>query len=999
MAGEVFRERYRQESVIARGGEGEVVRARDLLHDRVVALKIREVTSSADRERFLHEARTLLTIPPHPNLAVAREDFFEADRYVLALDWVDGPALARVIAERERLTLDEALPWLEDIAAALDHLHAQDPPVAHGDVNPSNAVIGPDGRAVLVDLGIAGHRARLGTRGFIAPEVAAGDGASPAADVYGLAATIHVALTGRPPEAGTEPPLGHLGAEQARRALLAIQGGLAFDPAARPSAGSLVAALHGSVRTATNLPEPVSSFVGREREMAVLADALGASRLVTLTGPGGIGKTRLAIETTSSMLERMPDGAFIVELHGVRDDALVPQQVARSLAIDAPGDPTEAICRHLAARRPLLIFDNCEQIIEACAELAGRVLRSCRGVRILATSREPLHGEGEIVVPVGPLSVLMTDGELAPAVRLFADRARAVSGAFTLDDAHVAEVRALCESLDGMPLAIELAAALSGAFTPTEIRGRLDEHLPSPLGRGLPDRHRTIDSTVAWSLELLDEQERALFTSLGVFVGGFDLAAATAVFASTDHLARALVTLVDRSLVVATHGEHGTRYRLLEPIRRAAVRRLQRSDVEPEVRRAHLRWIATLTEEASNGLSGPDQTRWLARLDEESGNIPAALTTAIEQDVETGATIATNLMLFWRVRGLLDESERWTKAMLEGLGKARSGARARLLHHWCSLVQQRGGDVDEAEAAIRECLDIQRELGDTAGEREALNTLGSLSGHRADYTAARDAFERALALTESLGEEPLLELNNLGMVAGFQGEHDVARTYFDSALKIARTRNDPYLIASLMGNRGLTEVRAGDIPAARPLLLESLAGHRSLGNREGVARTLLILSRCAQVESAMEEGETYAAEALEIARALGDRRQLTDATMTLGAIARAGGDIEGAHRRMRDALAYAARADSGRQIVGCLSELAKLAAAAGQPQRAGVLFGAVDALTEDAPGTFDPTELEEAEQFRNAARERDLQGFADAEGRGRALPRDQVIAEALAPLS
>ncbi len=405
----LLRDRYEPLEEVGRGAEGRVLRAWDHLHGRPVAVKMR--LRAHDRGTTLAEAKVLLNLTPHRLLPLVREDFFAGDDYCLVMDWVDGRNLAEVLAVRGEpgLPLDEVLGYLEQVAEALDHLHGHDPPVIHGDVKPANVVVNEKGRAVLVDFGVSRSAASdpsgYGTRGYSAPDVATGAPPSPAVDVFGLAATAFALLTGAPPGPGSRPRWQQLMGDRAQQVELALRRGLAYDPARRPErATELVAALRGEAQARTNLPVAISSFIGRGAEVSALRTRMQAARLVTLSGPGGVGKTRLATEAAAEVLGENPDGVYLVELAAVADPALVPNQVAAALGVgEHSGQRVEdTLVEQLSAHRALLVVDNCEHLVEAAAHLVDRLLRNSRHLRVLATSREPLGIVGEDVFRVPP---------------------------------------------------------------------------------------------------------------------------------------------------------------------------------------------------------------------------------------------------------------------------------------------------------------------------------------------------------------------------------------------------------------------------------------------------------------------------------------------------------------------------------------------------------------------------------------------------------------------
>ena len=510
---ELIRDRYEPLQVVGAGGQSTVLRALDHQQGRPVGLKVRPRGSPEDEGSLLSEARILLGLDPHPLLCRVREDFFAGDRYFLVMDWVEGTALADVLAEAggAGLPLDDVVHYLTQVAEALDHLHRHEPPVVHGDVKPANVIVTPEHKAVLVDFGISHRRPAgetvtpaivpAGTAGYAAPEVAGGAPPTPASDVFSLAATAFALLTGRPPRPGVRPAWTGIDPDRARLVEFALRRGLSVDPARRPAtASALVDALHGQLRTPNNLPAHATPFVGRHAELAEIKALLATSRLLTLTGAGGMGKTRLAVQAAADELPQYPDGAFLVDA-GAGD----------------PGDGQEQVDR-LQRRNVLLVLDGCEAALAACARLATTVLAACPHVRILATSRVPLSCAAETTYAVPPLSspdpfrlpALDEMGEF-DAVRLFVERAADVSPGFDVRAGDAPGLAQICCRLDAIPLALELAAAAIASISIPELVLALAGRFPLLDGGRRPpgEQEVTVRTAVEWACEQLTDAERA----------------------------------------------------------------------------------------------------------------------------------------------------------------------------------------------------------------------------------------------------------------------------------------------------------------------------------------------------------------------------------------------------------------------------------------------------------------------------------------------------------
>lgn len=468
-----------------------------------------------------------------------------------------------------------------------------------------------------------------------------------------------------------------------------------------------------------NLPVQTTSFVGRRRELAGLKRLLAAERMITLTGPGGTGKTRMALQTGADVLERFPGGVWLAELAGVNDAELIEQAVAAALRLrEEPHRPLlEMVITHLTGKRLLLLLDNCEHLVAGAARLVGRLLAACPDLCIITTSREPLGIAGEIMWPLPTLSLpesLQGDPPArGEAVRLFVERAQAASPTFSLTPANLPTVADVCRRLDGIPLAIELAAARTRMFSVEQIGQRLDQRfrLLTTGDRQAPVRHQTLRGAIDWSYELLSEQEQVLWRRLSVFTGGFGLEAAEAV--CSEDAVELLSQLVDKSLVVAEEEKGEKRFRLLETVREYGWERLRAAGEEAALRAAHRDWYFGLAERAEPLLTGPEQGAWLDRLEQEHDNLRQALRWSLESgDAEHALRLGAALWRFWYVRGYFSEN-RERIAQLVGLAGAQGSpaVRARVLNG-AGAVLLYLGEVGLAREYMLRCLAIWRELGD-----------------------------------------------------------------------------------------------------------------------------------------------------------------------------------------------------------------------------------------------------------------------------------------------
>lgn len=684
---------------------------------------------------------------------------------------------------------------------------------------------------------------------------------------------------------------------------------LAPAPQAAAVSGSTVS---GSTVARSNVPARVTSFVGRHSELADVRTLLGRSRLVTLTGPGGCGKTRLALEAARELLGAFPDGVWLAELEAVSDPALVPAALAAAVGVReeasvgvgaAISKPlTGKLIDYLRTKELLVVLDNCEHLIDACARATEEVLRSAPAVRFLLTSRERLDVAGEALLPVPPLAVPESH-ERSPeqisrsdAVRLFADRAAAVRPAFQLDAEAAPAVAQICRRLDGIPLALELAAARVRLLPPAQIAARLDDRfslLTAGSRRALP-RHRTLQAAIDWSYELASEPERELFGQLSVFTGGFTLDAAEAVCADSPRRAdvlEMLARLVDQSLVVAGGGSDA-RFRMLETLRRYAGERLAESGTADELRRRHAGYLLQLAERAEPLLRGPQQAVWLRRLEADQDNFNAAIDWARHHDLELAVRLSSALAYFWLIGRRRSEVRRRLAEAVETAPDVSPATRARALA-WAAQLANVEGRPDQAAAQARESVELSREVGDPWWVSLSEMILGLAVGLRGEFDRARELQEAARARFGQLGDEwaaamatmflgvvamsaaqperatalarrslegfrsagdqwgQTMALELLGLLARGQGAYDDAVAMYEEALGVVRDlglRDEvPFLLADL----GDLHVSLGYLEAAAVLYKEALDLAEELGAADVVALARQGLSRVAAAQRAL----------------------------------------------------------------------------------------------------------------------------------------------------
>ena len=669
-----------------------------------------------------------------------------------------------------------------------------------------------------------------------------------------------------------------------------------------------------------NLPKPKTSLVGREREISEVEGTLSATRLLTLTGTGGSGKTRLALEVARDLAGSYADGVWLVELAPLSEPELVVQEVAGTLGVqEQPGRlPLENLLEALGDKEMLLLMDNCEHLIGAVARLARALLDSCPRVRLLATSRKRLGVMGELILLVPSLSVpgagekpTVEELEAYESARLFADRAQEAHPGFRLTPENARAVARVCVGLEGMPLAIELAAARVGMLSAGQISERLGQSLDllSRGGRTADRRHRTLRAALEWDYRLLSGGEQALFGRLSVFAGGFTLEAAETVGAlggiGEKEVLELLTTLVEKSLVMAEESwERGARHRLLEPVRQYASEKLAESGEEEDIRHRHARHFLTMAEEAEPQLKGPRQAEWLDRLEAERDNFRTALSWSLGRDGDLGARMAGALSLFWYTRGYLSEGRTYLEAAASS-DAAGATVRARALAGlgWIAEPQ---GDYGRARAAYEESLRLYRRSDDRRGVANAMGDLGSLALDRGDYERATSLLEESLSLHRKLGrgEDVIGILDSLGVLASARGDPERSMSYFSEALILSRGTGNVRRTAVSLGNLGITTLVHGDPEQATVLLDESLALFRGIGDNSNIAVSLMDSALAALARGDHGRVLALCEESLGLLRKAGDRQHIADCLEIMaggaGGAARKAARLWGAAEALRE---------------------------------------------------------------------------------------------------
>lgn len=793
-----------------------------------------------------------------------------------------------------------------------------------------------------------------------------------------------------------------------------------------------------------NFPLPLSSFIGRKRELAEITALLSTTRLLTLTGSGGSGKTRLAIQT-ATLLEssnHYADGIWWMELADLTDPALVPQVVATCLALREQRQRPliETLIEHLHAKTALLIFDNCEHLAAACAALVESLLQGCPTLTILITSRTPLRIAGEHVWPVPPLSVpesMNSDqwgqdalAKAAPSesVQLFVARAAAIFPTFQLLEENASTITHICRKLDGLPLAIELAAARVRLLSVTQIAARLQGALEL-LTRGpfnAPARHQTLRATIDWSYALLSTNEQALLNRLSVFAGPFALEAVGAICSGRGLEEAAmldlLADLVDHSLVAVTarrqtvddgQEEEPLDYRLLETIRQYSQERLKLAGETDPLRERHLAWYLALAERAVPEIKGPDSLNWLRRLQAEHENMRAALTWSQSSGaIEQGLRLAAALHWYWDRRGYLKEGRAWLERLLQhpdaaapltpdlsptlssSVSLSLARARAAALFGAAALAFDQG-DWSQAAIYAQECVLLYRALAEPAGLTMALLRLGFAVGPASEQ--GKQYLAEAVALSETLTDDWAAALTYfvVGQAAHFAADYTKAHGYLEVALLRMRKVGDVMFLPRILSVTGCVEMGLGAYGQARLRLEEAVEMARAIGDPRVLALVIGSLGDLLRAQEEYALAEEVYRESLTLCRAAGNEVDVAANLHNLGYVALGQGKIDAAYELMAQSLDQQRRQGNRAGVAEGLAGMAAIASAQERFGRAARLFGAAEVIAEEDRRMIWPAEL--IERKRHVAHLRahmDVAAFDAAWAAGRRMNEEEAVHEA-----
>jgi len=653
----------------------------------------------------------------------------------------------------------------------------------------------------------------------------------------------------------------------------------------------------------TNIPVALNSFIGRENEILEVKQLLSEKRLVTISGPGGAGKTRLAFQLAGDVLKSFSHGVWLVDLAPFANAELINQFVLNSLGFreEVCCSPLQTLIDSLRDRSTLLVLDNCEHLLEGVAKLVDALLRGTLKLKILATSREPLGVMGETIWNIRPLSTPRIMGERKSmealqdfeAVKLFVDRARSVRTDFALTNNNVSAVAQICARLDGIPLAIELAAARTRILSVEEIAARLDDRFQLLVGtRTSIPRQKTLRNLIDWSYNLLPENERTLFRRLSVFSGGWTLRSAGAVCADeildTGDILDLLARLVDKSLVISDIQDSGERYRFLETIRQYAAEKLAEYNETGELALRHANYFSKMAEDSYGELWGPRQGYWLARLVANHDNLRTALDwlAITEGNEEKLLRVAGSLWRFWEIRGNISEGR---TRLEDALGKNPSASiylRANGLRG-AGMLAHLQGDYERAAAMHKESLALFIEIGDKFGIARELDALGEIAQYKGDYLHATELHTESLALRYEVrdNEGIAISLGQLGVIARDRADYPHARALLEQSLEMSRELGDKLLTAQSLNNLGLVEHPVCEYARASRLFEEAVSLYRELNDRLGISNTLQNLGNVAKDQGKFKLATMQYNECLSLKEELGDKRGTARVTVSLAEVA------------------------------------------------------------------------------------------------------------------
>ncbi len=1060
---------YRLIQLLGQGNSSEVYLGKHIHLNTQAAIKVlRGQLASHDREGFLTEARTIARLQ-HPHIIRVLDFDVEGTTPFLVMDYAPGGTLRQRYPKGTLLSLDTVVSYVTQVAQALQYAHQEQ--LIHRDIKPENMLLGRNHQVLLSDFGIAviiqsSRKAQdtAGTLAYMAPEQLQGK-PRPASDQYALGVVVYEWFCGDRPFHGTSselysqhlfvppaplhekvsaipPAVEHVvlkalakdpkdrfasvqafasTLEEARKA--ESSGRTLFMPASDLPGERPVEAEHISDplnMRSHNLPAQPTPLIGREQEVVAACALLRRSevRLVTLVGTGGVGKTRLGLQVATDLLDDFADGICFVPLAPISDPDLVVPTIAHRLGINEAGERPllDLLKAYVQDKQLLLLLDNFEQVLAAAPGLSD-LLAGCHELKILVTSRAVLHIRGEREFSVPPLALPdlahLPESEVLSqyaAVALFLHCAQAARPDFQLTPANSRAIAEICVRLDGLPLAIELAAARVKLLPPQALLTRLEHRLQVLTGgaRDVPARQQTLRNTLAWSYDLLDAQQQQLFRRFSIFAGGCTLADAEGLYTvlgeTSAYVLDGVASLIDKSLLrqVEQEGEE-PRLLMLAMIREYGLEVLVARGEMESTRRAHAEYFLALAEQAELELRGPQQAVWLGRLEREHDNLRAALQWSLEQAGageagqrrEMALRLGGALRWFWWVRGHWSEGRNFLERALAASEGIAASVRAQALQAAAHLAFVQS-DYNRTEVLCEESLTLYQELGDQRGIARSLYHLGRVAWVRGNTIEAHALLEKVLAIFREVDDKQYIaySLFSLALLKSSQGEYARARTLYEASLAIHRKLGNKRGIAhSLSQLAQVLFVSQSDQTNVPSLLEECLAVSREIGFKEGIAASFWLSGQVALGQGDLVTARSLAEKSVALYKEMGHRHGTAESLSALGKVVTAQGDYAAARTLYEESLVLSEELGEQWVIAASMLGLGEVVVAQQKLAWAAQLWGAAEAIRDAIGVPIPPVELADYERSLSAARVHlGERAFAAAWSQGRSMTPEQALA-------